>query len=90
MPFSPTILDHPFPINVDWQLNQSSSNLYEGAQGPFSANSLEERQSNLSQSLEKKKVHINPGTLIAHAKALEKATAKYPTDRVNCEVFSIP
>ncbi|GFT24439.1 uncharacterized protein F54H12.2 [Trichonephila clavipes] len=28
--------------------------------------------------------------LIAHAKALEKATAKYPTDRVNCKVFSIP
>ncbi|GFY23402.1 uncharacterized protein F54H12.2 [Trichonephila clavipes] len=29
-----------------------------------------------------RKVHINPGVLIAHAKALEKATAKYPIDRV--------
>ncbi|GFT20817.1 uncharacterized protein F54H12.2 [Trichonephila clavipes] len=37
-----------------------------------------------------RKVHINPGVLIAHAKALEKATAKYPIDRVNCKVFSIP
>ncbi|GFV23631.1 hypothetical protein TNCV_246171, partial [Trichonephila clavipes] len=36
-----------------------------------------------------KKVHINPGVLIAHAKALEKATAKYPIDRVNCKVFSM-
>ncbi|GFY04307.1 uncharacterized protein F54H12.2 [Trichonephila clavipes] len=32
-----------------------------------------------------RKVHINPGVLIAHAKALEKATAKYPIDRVNCK-----
>ncbi|GFY77595.1 uncharacterized protein F54H12.2 [Trichonephila inaurata madagascariensis] len=37
-----------------------------------------------------RKVHINPGVPIAHAKALEKATAKYPIDRVNCKVFSIP
>ncbi|GFS33706.1 uncharacterized protein F54H12.2 [Trichonephila inaurata madagascariensis] len=37
-----------------------------------------------------RKVHINPGILIAYAKALEKAAAKYPTDRVNCKVFSIP
>ncbi|GFX60946.1 uncharacterized protein F54H12.2 [Trichonephila clavipes] len=33
-------------------------------------------------------VHINPEVLIAHAKALEKATAKYPIDRVNCSVFN--
>ncbi|GFX78921.1 uncharacterized protein F54H12.2 [Trichonephila clavipes] len=41
-------------------------------------------------SLFVRKVRVNPGVLIEHAKALEKATAKYPIDRVVCKVFSIP
>ncbi|GFT48698.1 uncharacterized protein F54H12.2 [Trichonephila clavipes] len=41
-------------------------------------------------SLFVRKVRVNPGVLIGHAKALEKATAKYPIDRVVCKVFSIP
>ncbi|GFY76503.1 uncharacterized protein F54H12.2 [Trichonephila inaurata madagascariensis] len=41
-------------------------------------------------SLFVRKVLVNPGVFIGHAKALEKATAKYPIDRVACKVFSIP
>ncbi|GFW03851.1 uncharacterized protein F54H12.2 [Trichonephila clavipes] len=41
-------------------------------------------------SLFVRKVRVNPGVLIGHAKALEKATAKYPIDRAVCKVFSIP
>lgn len=41
-------------------------------------------------SLFVRKVRINPGVIIGHAKALEKSTAKYPIDRVLCKVFSIP
>ncbi|KAF8795494.1 hypothetical protein HNY73_003338 [Argiope bruennichi] len=41
-------------------------------------------------SLFVRKVRLNPGVLIGHAKALEKTTAKYPIDRVTCKVFSIP
>ncbi|GFY22015.1 uncharacterized protein F54H12.2 [Trichonephila clavipes] len=41
-------------------------------------------------SLFVRKVRVNPGVLIGHAKALEKATAKYPIDRVVCKVFSLP
>ncbi|GFX27778.1 uncharacterized protein F54H12.2 [Trichonephila clavipes] len=40
-------------------------------------------------SLFVRKVRVNP-VLIGHAKALEKATAKYPIYRVVCKVFSIP
>ncbi|GBL87016.1 hypothetical protein AVEN_218725-1 [Araneus ventricosus] len=38
-------------------------------------------------SLFVRKVSLSPGVLIGHAKALQKATAKYPIDRVNCKVF---
>lgn len=41
-------------------------------------------------SLFVRKVRVNPGVIVAHAKALEKTTAKYPIDRVVCKVFSIP
>lgn len=37
-----------------------------------------------------RKVRINPGVIVAHAKAIEKTTAKYPINRVVCKVFSIP
>lgn len=37
-----------------------------------------------------RKVRINPAVIVAHGKTLEKATAKYPIDRVVCKVFSIP
>lgn len=41
-------------------------------------------------SLFVRKVCINPAVILAHAKALEKTTAKYPIDRVACKVYSIP
>lgn len=41
-------------------------------------------------SLFVRKVRINPGVILGHAKALEKTTAKYPIDRVVCKAFSVP
>ena len=37
-----------------------------------------------------RKVRILPAVALAHAKALEKANAKYPFRRVECKTFSIP
>ena len=37
-----------------------------------------------------KKVTLNPSVQMAHIKALEKATAKYPLRPVECKVYSIP
>ncbi|GFV91505.1 uncharacterized protein F54H12.2 [Trichonephila clavipes] len=37
-----------------------------------------------------RKVHVNPGVILGHAKALEKTSAKYPINRVLCKVYSIP
>ncbi|XP_071033093.1 uncharacterized protein F54H12.2-like isoform X1 [Parasteatoda tepidariorum] len=37
-----------------------------------------------------RKVRVNPGVLLGHAKALEKTSAKYPINRVLCKVYSIP
>ena len=37
-----------------------------------------------------RKAKLNPAVQMAHIKALEKATAKYPLRRVDCKVFSIP
>ena len=37
-----------------------------------------------------RKVCILPAVALAHAKALEKANAKYPIRRVECKTFSIP
>ncbi|KAJ8048851.1 hypothetical protein HOLleu_01326 [Holothuria leucospilota] len=37
-----------------------------------------------------RKVKLNPGVTLAHARALEKATAKYPIRRVVTKVFSVP
>ncbi|GFN84139.1 hypothetical protein PoB_001064500 [Plakobranchus ocellatus] len=37
-----------------------------------------------------RKVKLNPAIALAHAKALEKTTAKYPLNRVATKVFSIP
>ncbi|KAJ8018759.1 hypothetical protein HOLleu_43082 [Holothuria leucospilota] len=41
-------------------------------------------------SLFVRKVKLNPGVTLAHARALEKATAKYPIRRVVTKVFSVP
>ena len=41
-------------------------------------------------SLFVRKVRLNPAVSLAHAKALEKATAKYPLKRVVVKTFSIP
>ncbi|KAI0241941.1 hypothetical protein LSAT2_015400, partial [Lamellibrachia satsuma] len=37
-----------------------------------------------------KKVTVNPSVQIAHVKALEKSTVKYPMRSVECKVYSIP
>ncbi|GFU02944.1 uncharacterized protein F54H12.2 [Trichonephila clavipes] len=37
-----------------------------------------------------RKVHVSPGVVLGHMKALEKETAKYPINRVLCKVYSIP
>ncbi|GFT35620.1 uncharacterized protein F54H12.2 [Trichonephila clavipes] len=37
-----------------------------------------------------RKVHVSPGNVLGHMKALEKETAKYPINRVLCKVYSIP
>ncbi|GFT61416.1 uncharacterized protein F54H12.2 [Trichonephila clavipes] len=37
-----------------------------------------------------RKVRVNPGVILGHAKALEKTSAKYPINRVLCKVYSIP
>ncbi|GFW11724.1 uncharacterized protein F54H12.2 [Trichonephila clavipes] len=37
-----------------------------------------------------RKVGVNPGVILGHAKALEKTSAKYPINRVLCKVYSIP
>ncbi|GFU01724.1 uncharacterized protein F54H12.2 [Trichonephila clavipes] len=37
-----------------------------------------------------RKVRVNPGVILGHAKALEKTNAKYPINRVLCKVYSIP
>ena len=37
-----------------------------------------------------RKAKLNPSVQMAHIRALEKATAKYPVRRVDCKVFSIP
>ena len=36
-----------------------------------------------------RKAKLNPCVQMGHIKALEKATAKYPVRRVDCNVFSI-
>ncbi|XP_035204788.1 uncharacterized protein F54H12.2-like [Stegodyphus dumicola] len=41
-------------------------------------------------SLFVRKVRVSPGVILGHAKSLEKATAKYPINRVLCKVYSIP
>jgi hypothetical protein len=41
-------------------------------------------------SLFVRKVRLNPGILMAHAKTLAKTTAKYPMNRVVMKTFSIP
>ena len=41
-------------------------------------------------SLFVRKVRLNPAVSLAHAKALEKSTAKYPVKRVVVKTFSIP
>ncbi|GFX34741.1 uncharacterized protein F54H12.2 [Trichonephila clavipes] len=41
-------------------------------------------------SLFLRKVRVNPGVILGHAKALEKTSAKYPINRVLCKVYSIP
>lgn len=40
-------------------------------------------------SLFVRKVKVSPGVSLGHAKALEKATAKYPIDRVICKMYSV-
>lgn len=40
-------------------------------------------------SLFVRKVKVSPGVTIAHAKALEKSTAKYMLDRVLCKTYSV-
>ncbi|GFW89632.1 uncharacterized protein TNCV_1025161 [Trichonephila clavipes] len=35
-----------------------------------------------------RKVRVNPGVILGHAKALEKTSAKYPINRVLCKVYS--
>ncbi|GFX53828.1 uncharacterized protein F54H12.2 [Trichonephila clavipes] len=37
-----------------------------------------------------RKVRVNPGVILGHAKALEKTSVKYPINRVLCKVYSIP
>ncbi|GBM31845.1 hypothetical protein AVEN_56940-1 [Araneus ventricosus] len=41
-------------------------------------------------SLFTRKVRLSPGVTLGHAKALEKATAKYPITRFSCKAYSIP
>lgn len=36
-----------------------------------------------------RKVKVNPGVSLGHAKALEKSSAKYPIDRVLCKTYSV-
>lgn len=36
-----------------------------------------------------RKIKVNPGVSLGHAKALEKNTAKYPIDRVLCKTYSV-
>ena len=43
-----------------------------------------------SMSLFIRKMKLNPGILLAHAKALEKCPARYPIKRVTTKVFSVP
>ncbi|KMQ81790.1 hypothetical protein RF55_25202, partial [Lasius niger] len=40
--------------------------------------------------IEVRKVRVNPGVVLGHAKSLEKTTAKYPIERVICKAYSIP
>ncbi|GFY27109.1 uncharacterized protein F54H12.2 [Trichonephila clavipes] len=37
-----------------------------------------------------RKVRVNRGVILGHAKALEKTSAKYPINRALCKVYSIP
>ena len=37
-----------------------------------------------------RKVKLSPSVFLAHAKALERGTAKYPLKRVVCKTFTIP
>ncbi|GFW66507.1 uncharacterized protein F54H12.2, partial [Trichonephila clavipes] len=41
-------------------------------------------------TLLERKVLVSPGVVLGHKKALEKETAKYPINRVQCKVYSIP
>lgn len=41
-------------------------------------------------SLFARKVKVNPGVALGHARALEKTTAKYPLNRVTIKSFTIP
>ena len=37
-----------------------------------------------------RKVNLSPSVFLAHAKALENGTAKYPIRRVVCKTFTVP
>jgi len=41
-------------------------------------------------SLFVRKVNVMPSVFLAHAKAMERGTAKYPIRRVVCKSFTIP
>ena len=40
--------------------------------------------------LRMRKVKVSPSTILEHTAALSKMTAKYPLQRVDCKVFSVP
>jgi hypothetical protein len=44
----------------------------------------------VSASMRIRKVKINPSVYMAHTKALENGTAKYPIKRVICKTFTVP
>ena len=37
-----------------------------------------------------RRVNVSPTVIFGHTQALQHTTAKYPIDRVNCKVFSVP
>jgi len=44
----------------------------------------------VAAELHVRKVKLSPSVFLAHAKALEQGTAKYPVKRVVCKTFTIP
>ena len=44
----------------------------------------------VAAELHVRKVKLSPSVFLAHAKALERGTAKYPVKRVVCKTFTIP